>query len=42
MNPLDIELINPDTSRSLYDFYRIIVMFNYRTGVKVPDSKVAE
>jgi acyl carrier protein len=46
----EIEFNNLDTSRSLrdqvdidsYDFYRIIVLVNQRTGVNVPDSKVAE
>ena len=46
----EIEFNNLDTSRSLrdqtdidsFDFYRIIVLVNQRTGVNVPDSKVAE
>jgi acyl carrier protein len=46
----EINFNNLDTSRPLrdqvdidsFDFYRIIVMVNQRTGVNVPDSKVIE
>ncbi len=46
----EIEFDNLDTSRALrdqadidsFDFYRIIVMVHQRTGVNIPDSKVAE
>jgi acyl carrier protein len=46
----EIEFEQLDTSRSLrdqveidsFDFYRILVLINQRTGVNVPDSKVSE
>ncbi len=46
----DILFDELDTSRSLreqadidsFDFYRIIVQISERTGVKIPDSKLAE
>lgn len=46
----EIEFEKLDTARPLrdqvdidsFDFYRIIVKVNQRTGVNVPDSKVAE
>ena len=46
----EIEFDLLDTSRSLrdqvevdsFDFYRIVVLVNQRTGVNVPDSKIAE
>lgn len=46
----EIEFDHLNTSRALrdqvdidsFDFYRIIVLVNQRSGVNVPDSKVAE
>ncbi len=46
----EIEVNHLDTSLPLrdqadidsFDFYRIIVLLNEKTGVNVPDSKVAE